>query len=77
MAKRMRTYRGYNIYECEWAGNPLGVRDQLYRYDHGGRWLVQTYHEPTGIPWADERCPHYWTLAEAKEAIRVTSPSRI
>ena len=65
MAQRIRTYRGHKIYECEWAGNP-----------HGGRWLVQTYHEPTGIPWADERCPHYWTLAEAKEAIRVTSPSR-
>lgn len=53
----MRTYLGRIISECMWAGDP-----------HGGRWLVQTYHD--GTPWADEWCPHYRTLAMAHEAIR-------
>jgi hypothetical protein len=53
-----RTYRGMTIYRCLWAGDP-----------HGGKWVVQTYHE-SGMPWADECCPHYWTLDQAKEAIR-------
>ena len=37
---------------------------------HSGRWLVQTYHYPTGNPWADELCPHYQTLKAARESIR-------
>ena len=37
---------------------------------HSGRWLVQTYHYPTGNPWTDELCPHYTSLRAAKESIR-------
>ena len=59
----MRTYHGKIIRECAWAGNP-----------HDGRWLVQTYHESGTTPWADEHCLHYWTLAQAKEAIREDAP---
>ena len=33
-----------------------------------GEWVVQTHHE-SGTPWADEHCPHYQTLREAREAI--------
>jgi len=44
------------------------IRD--YVGGHSGRWLVQTYHYPTGNPWADELCPHYQTLKAARESIR-------
>jgi len=37
--------------------------------DHSGRWIIQTYHEPTGNPWSDELCPHYPSLRAAKETI--------
>ena len=57
MPDSRRIYRGYAIYRCQWANDP-----------HGGRWAVQTHHE-TGTPWADECCPHYQTLREAREAI--------
>jgi hypothetical protein len=51
-------YHGFTIYPCEWA-----------KGEHNGRWFVQQYHRPTGIPWADENCPHFHTLAEARERI--------
>ena len=58
-----RTYKGWTIRECERAGNP-----------HGGRWYVQTYYPlsllPLSLlPWADEACTHFRTLAEIREAI--------
>ena len=37
--------------------------------DHSGRWIIQTYHQPTGNPWSDELCPHYPSLRAAKESI--------
>ena len=51
------TYRGQLITRCERAPG-----------EHRGRWAVQTYHK-TGMPWSDEECPHYPTLAAAREAI--------
>jgi hypothetical protein len=36
---------------------------------HRGRWIIQTYHKPTGILYRDEACLHYQTLAEARAAI--------
>ena len=57
MPDTRRIYRGHAIYRCEWADDP-----------HGGKWVVQTHHE-SGTPWADEYCPHYQTLREAREAI--------
>lgn len=57
-ATRTHTYKGQTIYPCE-----------RVRGEHRGQWMVQTYHGPTGMPYADELCPHYWTLAEAKASI--------
>ena len=54
-----RQYRGRAIYECEWV-----------KGEHSGRWIVQTYHQPTGLPWSDANCPHFSTLAQAKAWIR-------
>lgn len=53
----MRTYKHYAIYECERA-----------KGEHNGRWIVQTYHK-TGLPYADELCPHFATLVLAREWI--------
>jgi hypothetical protein len=47
------------IYRCERA-----------RGEHHGRWIVQVYHAPTGMPYADDLCPHFPSLAEAREWIR-------
>lgn len=57
MAKAHR-YRGNNIYECERVEG-----------EHAGKWTVQTYHQ-TGHPYADELCPHFQTLAEARAWIK-------
>jgi hypothetical protein len=35
----------------------------------GKRWYVQAYHH-TGIPYGEQDCRHFYTLNEAKEAIR-------
>ena len=53
-----RKYKGQMIRECDYA-----------RGEHNGRWIIQTYHGPTGNPWSDENCPHYHTLAEARASI--------
>ena len=37
--------------------------------EHRGRWMIQTYHE-TGMPYADELCPHYASREAAREAAR-------
>jgi len=57
MTDRTYTYRGQLISRCERVAG-----------EHRGRWTVQTYHQ-TGMPWSDEQCPHYPTLAVAREAI--------
>ena len=48
-----------HIYPCERVAG-----------EHRGRWIVQTYHAPTGMPYADELCPHYQTRAEARAATK-------
>ena len=53
-----RTYKGQLIRECDYP-----------RGEHAGRWIIQTYHGPTGNPWADEYCPHYRTIGVARAAI--------
>ena len=58
MAEKKRKHCGHLIYECEWAGNP-----------HGGKWVIQTRPYGSGMPWADEHCPHYHTLDAARRAI--------
>ena len=57
MSLAYRTYRGFAVIECERA-----------KGEHSGKWTVQTYHK-TGMPYADELCPHYQTLKSAHEAI--------
>jgi hypothetical protein len=49
-----------HVYPCERAAG-----------EHLGRWIIQTYHAPTGMPYADEWCPHYMTRAAARNAARV------
>ena len=55
-----RTYKGRHIYECDSAEHSA--------YSHNGRWIVQTYHQ-TGTGYADELCPHFHSLAGAREWI--------
>ncbi len=56
------TYRDIAIRPCNSAqrGPATG---------HAGRWILQSYHRPTGMPWADEFCQHAITLAEARARI--------
>ncbi len=61
MNREYHRYKGVNIYRCE--------APEKGPWRHGGRWVVQSYHGPTGIAWADAECAHYNTLAEAREAI--------
>lgn len=58
MEHKDRQYRGELIRGC-----------QCERAQRGLRWIVQTYHEPTGIPWACSECSHYYTLTLAREMI--------
>ena len=62
MAEKARIYKGYWIRPCVSA-------------DHKGRWIIQTYHRPTGTPWSDEECPHFGSLAAAREYINVDIPA--
>ena len=52
-----RTYRGQTIYPCERAPG-----------EHAGRWTIQSYHH-TGMSYVDDLCPHYPTMAAARQAI--------
>ena len=54
-----RYYMGHSIALCERAG------------EHDGKWVVRDYDHRTGS-WAgaDELCAHYYTLEQAKDAIR-------
>ena len=62
-------YRGQTIYPCERA-----------RGEHRGRWVVGGYHAPTGMPYADELCPHFQSLADARawigDGVRVGATAR-
>jgi len=57
---RVYRYRGHLIRPCDYANG-----------EHAGRWYVQTYHAPTGLRWEDSVCPHYHTLRDARDAIRM------
>jgi hypothetical protein len=51
-----RTYRGRTIRACVCTDRPA-------------RWIVQTHHFGTGNPDAEDQCPHFRTLAEARDWI--------
>ena len=36
----------------------------------GYRWYIQRIHPPTGIPMVEDQCRHYYSLAQAREAVR-------
>ena len=57
----MKTHRymGHNIYPCE-----------RVKGEHRGKWIVQRYHKPSGMPFTDELCPHFASLAELRAWIR-------
>ena len=57
--RTMTTYRGQRIIRCNWEEGR-----------HRGAWYIQTYHSPTGMAWSDEECPHYDSIAGAKESIK-------
>ena len=59
MELKSRWYRGCEIRPCKF---PRSV-------NKGWRWIYQRYHSATGEPFGDIYCPHYHTLAKAKEAI--------
>ena len=59
---KTHTYKGYTIQP--WSG-PYGNHP-----DAEPLWYIQTYHQPTGMPWGAENCPTAFTLKEAKEKIR-------
>ena len=59
MASTYIISRGRVIRECE-----------RVKGAHAGAWIIQTYHAGTGLPWDDRECPHFRTIAEAKEYIR-------
>ncbi len=50
-------YMGEHIFGCESA-------------EHYGKWIVLAHHQPTGMPLADELCPHFHTITEARQAIK-------
>jgi len=58
MGATIHRYKGEIIEPCEMAPG-----------QHRGRWIVRSYHRPTGMVWADSECAHYPTLAAAREAI--------
>lgn len=60
MPTRTHTYRGIDIAPCESAYAPG---------EHAGHWAIRTSHSATGIPWADQQCPHAYTLAEARSRV--------
>ena len=58
------TYMGERILRCERAPG-----------EHRGRWIIQRYHLASidgdrDQPYADEVCPHFNTLRDARDAIR-------
>jgi hypothetical protein len=55
-------FSGFWIRPCHWQ---KGL--------HSGQWYVEIYHS-SGLPWADEECPHYGNIADAKIAISRMEP---
>lgn len=40
---------------------------------HDGKWIVQTYHHATGMPWTDSECPHYATRRAAEDDLATST----
>ena len=61
--ERSYTYKGHVIERCEsaYAGREGS--------GHPGKWIVRSYHFATGMRIFDQQCPHYQTLAQAREAV--------
>lgn len=59
-ATKTHQYKGYKIRPAEYAD----------RIQAGFRWYVQTYHQPTGLPYDSQHCHHFATLDQAKEHIK-------
>jgi len=57
-------YRGHLIVRCNWETGR-----------HRGGWYIQTYH-PTGTAWSDEECPHFGSIAGARDYIRDSEAGR-
>lgn len=59
-ATKIHTYKGVDIYPCSQTG--IGRCN-------GRGWHIQSYHKPSGLPWAEGEGRPYGTLDEAKAAI--------
>lgn len=55
---KTHTYRGYDISPVQYADKKA----------QGYRWYIGVKHS-TGIIYDSSHCPHYFTLAQAREAI--------
>ncbi len=58
-ATKTHEYRGQIISPVVWQD----------KANQGYRWYWQQYHSPTGMMYDSQECPHYYTLADAREAI--------
>jgi hypothetical protein len=58
-ASKTHQYRGFEIAPTQHAE----------RRNAGYRWYVQTYHSPTGMAYDSQHCPHFVSLAAARESI--------
>ena len=56
---KSHNYRGFAIEPVQYAD----------KANAGFRWYVQIYHSPTGMAYDSQHCPHFWTLADARESI--------
>ena len=43
----------------------------IRRRSQGQGWYIQTNDVPTGVSHSEEKCPHYLTLKDAREAARL------
>lgn len=70
MRLKTRTYRGRIIRPCVSAERGEGTA-------HRGRWVIQGYHEHSGMPYSDDLCMHARTLAEAYEIVNHQQTARV
>lgn len=54
---RTHTFHGRTVLPCSDVRN----------IDAGAHWYVQTTHGPSGLPYSEEHCPTFATLADARE----------
>ena len=59
--QRAYIYKRYLITQCESV-------EQGSHTPHKGKWIVQPYYS-IDLPWADEECVHFPSLAAAREFI--------